>query len=263
MKVFNDYDTSDILRDKPYVLNGTKIYPVKLKDYDKFKQYAQYIIFSHEHLKLDYEESLLPCVIMNGMLFYNNGKQFDINSEYGKELYIKVISEICDMFSIVCRDKMNYKPEIKGFSNENKTIVLLEEDFDDIRTIILKQNLIFEPKIYESEMQQKWAEKVKRSRSKSNNSDLCEVINIVSCEKKISYEEIDEYNILQLYADYYRFINTKEAETIALFRTVASSDTKLPNVNFSDAIFKKLYTNPDDDLFVDAENHKLMKVMEK
>jgi hypothetical protein len=72
----------------------------------------------------------------------------------------------------------------------------------------------------------------------------------------------EEYNILQLHADYFRLINTKEADTVNLFRTVASDGSKLPNIHFTDAIIKKLYRNPDDDLFVSSDKHALIKAMQ-
>jgi hypothetical protein len=272
MKIYKNYDTSDILLDKPCIIEGVKLYPVKLKDFKEFEKYSKYICYSHEHLGItDYEISLLPCVIMSAMIGYKDGKQPNVlENEQDRQLYLYVVNEIAKMFSIVCREKMEYYPQLAEdgvnteicFSNLGKTMIIRPVDFDDIRTILLKQNVMFEPKIYESEMQRKWAEKVKKARSKKSNSEIGEVINLVSCEKGVPYHDLDEYNVLQLYADYFRLINTKEAEAVTLFRTVATDGSKLPNIHFSDAIINKLYKNPDDDLFIDSGDHALVQAMQ-
>ena len=68
---------------------------------------------------------------------------------------------------------------------------------------------------------------------------------------KYTFDYIYELNVVKLYSLYSRIVHVKNSDAITIFRTCSS---QLPNVNFTDEIVDKLYTEEsDDDLFVSLD----------
>lgn len=47
------YTTNDLFFDKPCEVMGVTLYPIKVKDYEEYLCYANYLIFSKKHLGID------------------------------------------------------------------------------------------------------------------------------------------------------------------------------------------------------------------
>lgn len=264
--IYKDYNVEDILFDIPCpVMNCGDVYPIKVKDYKRFNKYTKYISFGAKHLGVKEDSDLLKGLI--GLVLRDMNGDIDIKTHQElvySNLY-KIFEELEELFSLVTRKQIKMNKEVETnyvFTSSDNSVVISDYNFNEVRKVILKQNLLHEPKIYEHELTRKWAEKVKKARLKKNPpTPFSEIINIVRSELKIPYKEIQELNILQLYVDYSRICNTKHADTITLFKTVTSDPKKLPNIEFSDGVIEKLYANPDETLF--KENTKLNDVMKE
>jgi len=258
MGIYKDYDIEDILLDSPCRVDNVDIYPIKITKWRQFQKYVPYLSMSKEHYKLTEEDSLLKCIVSNMIKVYNN-KEFPEDDNLKLQLLSYILQEICDLFSLVTRTNITYENNNElgyCFINHDEKILICENNFDTIRQIILKQNILFEPIIYESDFKRKWAESVARGRAKSNKKglSLAEIISIVREGLKISYDEINKLNIFQLYVDFYRLDNTKSFETVTLLKTTYGMDWgQLPNINYNDAIIDKLLRNPELDYFKDFD----------
>jgi hypothetical protein len=257
MSIYKDYDIEDVLFDLPCIIDNINIYSVKITKWKQFQKYIPYLIMSKEHYKLAEDQSLLMCAIVNMMQVYNNN-EYPQDEELKLKLLHYILKELCDLFSIVTRTNISYEENKElgyCFVNHDKDIQICENNFDILRRVILKQNILFEPIIYKSKFKEKWARSVARGRAKNSKSlSLAEIISIVRGGLKISYEEINNLNIFQLYVDYYRLDNTKSFETITLLKTTYGMDWgQLPNINYTDAIIDKLLRNPELDYFKDFD----------
>ena len=264
MNIYKDYDIDDILLDKPCVFeDNLLLYPIKIKDRKEFYKYANFIVLSAEHYKVDEDEqSILLTALTNHMGSLNNNKYPD-----GKEAIDKFFDlaskDFIKLFSIITRGQVlqvafNQEEQRYLFVNENGIPIITDWNFNKIRHIILKQNLMFEPTIYEDDDVAFWAEKAKKARAKQNkNFGEWEKINIVSCDKQINYDYIrDNYNLLQLESDYHRIIKNRAVEDVNAWRKVCDEKgaKSLPKINYTDSIFPELYKNPEDSLWKDADD---------
>jgi hypothetical protein len=265
MSIFQDYDVEDILLDNPCRIDNVDIYPIKVAKWKKFQKYISYLIMSREHYKITEDQPFLQCIIVNMMQVYNN-KEYPQDDNLKLQLINYIFKQLCDMFSIVTRTTITYENNSElgdCFVNHDKKILIHEKNFDTIRQVILKQNILFEPIIYKSKLKEKWAQSVARGRAKKNKGlSLAEMISIVREGLKISYEEINELNIFQLYVDFYRHDNTKIYETITLLKTTYGMDwSQFPNTDYKDPIIDRIMRNPELDYFKDFDMNDVVDVM--
>ena len=271
MNIYKDYDIDDILLDKPCIFEGNlNLYPIKIKDKKEFYNYANFIVLSAEHYKVDEDEqSIILTALTNYMGSLNNGK-YPEGKENIDKFFDLAVKGFIRLFEIITRGQklqiaLNQEEQRYLFINENGLPIITDWNFNNIRHIVLKQNLMFEPTIYDDPDVALWAEKAKKARAKLNkNFGDWEKINIVSCDKLISYDYIrDNYNILQLESDYHRVIKNKAVEDINAWRKVVDEKgaKKLPKINYTDSIFQELYKNPEDSLWKDADD-TIIKNME-
>ena len=266
MSIYKDYDIEDILLNLPCEIDGINIYPVKVIEWKKFQKYAPYLIMSREHYKLTEEQPFIKTIVANMVSVYNN-------NQYPQEDFLKVqlinavLKDFCDLLSMVTKEQIIYEESKElgcCFVNHDKNIIIHEGNFDVIRQIICKQNILHEPIIYKSKLKEKWAKSVARGRAKNSKSlSLAEIISIVREGLKISYDEINKLNIFQLYVDYYRLDNTKTFDTITLLKTTYGIDwSELPNINYTDPVIDKLIRNPELDYFKDFDMGDIVEAME-
>lgn len=241
----DEYTTDDAIMDEPCYLDSLGyIYPVLTKDYNRFSKYAKYIVFSEKHLNLQLNLSLLECLILLSMETIGGEE---------KDAYCQCILQLESLFSIITRTDVrirDYNNLI--FSDDKKTVVIDTDNFNTLRKIVLKQNMLQEPKIYTDPYQAKWMEKARIAKMKNTPTvDIGEIITIVSCGTGKTYEVIKNQNILQLYADYYRLIQVANYEAITLFKTVSE---KLPDIKYIEPIVNELYKDPDADMRINSNN---------
>lgn len=255
MVIFRDYTTDELIMNLPCDIgNNVLLYPTLVKDYKKFNNYIKYIIFGRRHLQLPKETSLLKGTIS----FYisaMNGSNANMDNEQGVATMITVLNEMCEMFSMITRSEITYSNTLE-FSNSDKSIVINDKNFDIFRMVVLKMNMLREPKIYEREIDRKWEEKALIAKRKNNkNIELGEILTVVRNTTHEKYEDLINMNVFQLYCDYFRIQQVMAHKDTALFATVSD---KIKPTEFIDSIFEVLYRDPTKDLNVKNDFTKFM-----
>jgi len=241
-----------------YISGIGNVYPIKLKDYDKFQECSKLLYIS----KNNFIESDLPllglifmCIEQLGIsekdLILSFEKLFSLVLK--KAVRLKTNGDIF-RFEIIPKNK-NINDDCEDNdsekTNDNYKInkIIDFSNYDAFRSVVMKQNLIFEQKIYKNKLVQEWANKVLESRSKNSPKITMEdFITTVKNYDGLTYEQIMNQTIYQLYADFYRIGKFKQFDQSNLFATVSTE--KISIEHFAQAI--DMFKSPYDDLFVDS-----------
>lgn len=246
---------SDIFS-KPILIEGIgHIFPIQMKHYDEFMDMANLITISINHfdVKEEYknEVKLLDLLILHLSQFENRYEKFE---------------EMSKLFSIVLRKKVNY------FFNEEEFIfylysendkneldsIITRDNYDEVRHVIMKQNLLFEPKVFKSKIKQEWAEMVLKARAKNSiDMGIEDMITTIAAVSGKHYWDLDNYTIYQIKAEFARIGKLKSFDTnLAL---IGHSD-KISNMHFAEKT--DIHENPYDTIFVENKTiNKLEKPM--
>lgn len=228
-----------------YIEGIGNVYPIKLKDYDEFQECCNLLYIS----KNNFAECDIPLL---GLIFLGVD-QLNIKIE-------DLIKSFEKLFSLVLREevKLNQNEDIFWFEVIDDKEIKRQINFfnyDLIRSIIMKQNLMFEPKVYKNKLVQEWANKVLESRAKNSVKITIEdFITTVKNFDGLTYDQMMEQTIYQTYADFYRIGKMKKFDQSSLFATVSTE--KMTIEHFAQSI--NMFENPYDSLFVSS--NKLNKL---
>lgn len=265
MEIFRDYSTSDVLFDLPYVEEGKlTLYPIKVKDYKMFEKGILYLLFSKRHFELGNDDNLFEFVIgVNVARIKEEIEKKDktLSEQRSSEIALEqVFKEMEDLFSLICREeiKVDLSKIQTGeimFTNKDKTNIIGKGNFEKVRRIVLLQNAVKEPTIFENKIEEQLAHKylkAMQSKNKSKSiSELGEIANFVSCYTGKSYETLYNQNILQLRADYGRCISLNTHRTNTIFGTVTD---KVNLTGLNEEVISKLFEDPYKDMWRDFES---------
>jgi len=272
MDITKNYNSDDILVDMPLNIFGIDLYSCRTKNYRRFSELSTYLTNSPKHLKLQKSSELLPIIIYLHTVNKNKGddKSLAKNHKKQQKLFNECIREMCELFEYITLKKVSFTLiDEKGMSIPEYRFIIGDEpqgnkdtrpyinnsNFDIIRKIILKMNILFEPKIYEDSAKgrctQQIESKVMKAKGKKSNISLGEIINIVSCSTGKSYEQISNQNIVQTHSDFHRCDNNYNALFTAMAKTV---DSKYKGVNYSKPVIDEIFRSPYDGLWGNAQN---------
>lgn len=216
-----------------YVENVGNIYPVRMRDWGKFEENVRPLLLTKQNFQIEEDIPLLDLIVSLGFQEYT------------------VINNLENIFKIVLRtenvafvfDEYRYAFVI------NQESIIHSKNYDEVRKIIMEQNLLFEPKVYKSKMMQEWAEKALEARRKNApNITLEEKISTIAAFNGKHYWDLEEYTIYQIESEFARICAFKNYDTSShLFARdyVNPADIKLDH--FAEKI--DLFKNPYDDLF--------------
>ena len=221
---------------KPEFIEGIgNVYPIKLKNYDEFQECSNLLYIS----KSNFKECDIPLL---GLIFMS-AEQLGVKEQ-------DLIISFEKLFSLVLRTPVKLKSNEEMFWFEvDETSNINFYNYDVICSTIMKQNLLFAPKIYKDPLVQEWANKVLESRSK--NSVKITIEDFITTVKNfggLTYEQIMEQTIYQLYSDFYRIGKMKEYEKSCLFATVSVEPISIEHFAQNLDIWKSPYDN----LFVNS-----------
>ena len=236
------YTTNDLFFDKPCEVMGVPLYPIKVKDYEEYLTYATYLIFSKKHLGI---EKIKELDLLNVLI---------VQMAKAKDSEQTVLLEVCRLFSMLTHRNITWRISFENgyeFIDDEQTLIINKDNFNRIRTTVLKMTLLKEPKIFERETDKKWYEKALKAREKNNpNLELGEIVLVVSQDMKYTIEQVLDMNIFQLYSYYTRIGQIYECETTRLFATVSDKVKMSP---FAKKIFEDLYKDHDKDLDIKGD----------
>lgn len=263
-EIYKGYNYDDVISNHPYIEGDLHIYPIRLYELKAFNQYTQYIVLSKKHYGIGRKDSFLNTIISYKIKdICPNFEELDNESKFS--VFGTITKDICGLFSMVSHEPITYTyDENKGhcFGNEENSYMITDKNFNHIRKIILRQNLLLEPKIYEDELVKEWEEKAMKARNKNSSLNFCEMKNIVRCGLGISYEEVDQLNICQFKFDFYRLCNNRDALALDILRTTYGIDTKkLPDIKYTDSVLSLLLKDPSEELWKEQSSTNIGKAM--
>lgn len=249
MKIYKDYTTLEILANEPCVIDDRcMIYPISIKEYNKFMQYANYLLASKKKLDLEESSDFLQYLVLSFTIGMNNGNM-DFSDEKTLEAMNKVLSDFCQLFSILTKTNIiNKKSKDGKIEFVGKDIVINSDNYDMLRDIALKMALLKEPKVFEDKLYEEMYYRAMKANRKEGAS-LEDVLLTVVQDMKYTFEYAYNLNVIQLYGLYLRVVHVKNSDAITIFRTCSSN---LPDINFADGVIDNLWKKDDDsDLFAD------------
>lgn len=225
--------------------NTILIYPIKVKDYEKFSRYTGILYLSKNH----FSESIREYPLLE--LLFVSHQSFGLSTE-------DFINNFCKLFSIITLKDVNFIDQ-EGFvffddKIINNEIIKIKKvinlyNYEKIRQVIMQQNLIHEQKIYKTELMNKWAQKALKAKQKNApNITLEDMVSTVSVGCHKHYWDLENYTIYQIYSDFYRLRKMVDYDTGVQYRCVGN-DLKLQD--YAESL--DLYHNPYDDLFVSSD----------
>ena len=255
MKIYKEYTTDELLQDLPcFVLGCGMIYPLKVKEYQSFlSKYGSLFMFDEESLNmlLPKEMNVKNTNYMNKVVLYNSlslqGQSLQYGIEINSETIIKdSLNDLAKALSIVTKKQIKYNNENNSFVDENNSININSNNFSDVRKVVAMQNLIKEPTIYEDSEYTQLIMEARRRKNKQNggNINISEMVTYVKNYGKVTYEEIFNENVLQLFADYRSMIQMEYYRTIMNFKLVSS---EVGNTNLAEGFIDDLYKKDTDE----------------
>lgn len=197
-------DLSSVWGD-PYNYKEINIYPVIMSDCINFYQWVSCLMYEKNKSK---EIKILKMSYLH-FLFYIATKAKDENGNS----YHFIIHNLESLLKLVFRaDEIGYKVEndIKLFINDFE---IDENDFEDIRQIILKQNLIrIDENILDDEVQQAIQEAREFMANKTRSATLEEQIVSYHCLSGVPYDIIKNFTVYQFSKGIERFQIIKNYE---------------------------------------------------
>ena len=240
MKIYKDYTTLNLLFNEPCNIDDKcTIYPISVKDYERFMGYTKYLSLSKKQLMLGDKDNLLQTVILISVAEKTQG-QLDLTNPKTIDSMNDVLEDFCRMFSIITKKKIECKSSNNGgFYFVGEKTLIDSNNYDDIREAIMKMTLLKEPKVFKNKEVEKWYYKaMKASQRGKKEIDLDDIISIVVQDMKYTFEYVYNLNIFQLYVLYARINNSVSYETISKFRCVGDVKVKL---EYNDGVIPNLY----------------------
>jgi len=232
---------------QPEFIDGVgNVYPIQLRNYNEFQSCSKILYVSKNHFS-NIDIPLLTLIFISAeYLGFTNKELADVF----KRLFSLVLRE-----SVKIRTNNNLLWYEVGNNGKIDAI-----NYDIVRSIIMRQNLLFEQKVYKNPKVQEWANKALEARVKNAPKiSIEDMVTTVSVYKGVGYKELMDYTLYQLYADLYRIKKIKRYDADVIFRSVSD---KITIEDFAEQI--DLFRNPYEDLFVDKNKlSKLNKVFKK
>jgi hypothetical protein len=240
-------DTKYIFAKPDYIEGIGNIHPIKLKDHDEFLECSSFLYFSKNHFAEDYRELPLLQLILFGL---------------GKEIVEQLIVTMGKMFALTLCKKVNFfmiDKDTYGFVSEDQSCMINADNYEELRQLTMRQNLMFEQKVYKDKIVQNMMNKVFEQRAKNSiKMEFEDMISTVSVFTGKHYWDLSEYTIYQLKSDFDRISKFKKYDTGIAVSCVSSEPVNVEY--FAERV--DLFKNPYDLDNFTKEKDKLNKLNE-
>lgn len=158
-------------------------------------------------------------------------KYYDLNKDGSLDEFLERLKEV-DLFEIASSipqiSESYEKIFIKAFNDIKIMNEINENNFSYFRSLVLKMNGIKEEEINPNPEIQRAIERSKRVKSlDSEKLEFADIVTSVVGHNGLTYDDINEFTIFQLYMTYYRIAQFKNYDTSTLFATVAADKVKI------------------------------------
>lgn len=233
---------------KSEIVDGIELFPISVLDWEEFNEVgAKFLLYGYNfinyRLKPQKKMKLFDLVVSL------------IASEIveGRDVEGKSIKDLERLFELVTKRPAALKSNKQGywFIEIEETGVINQHNYDAIREVIMRQNLMFEPLIVEDEYTQKVIDKAVKTRNRSGGEfDFHSMLVYVCNKKQILPSQMGDYTYYQLRCDNEMFQRIDFNESIHPYR---AQGAKVDSLN----VYKGLETlsNPNawDKFFVKAD----------
>ena len=198
--------------------------PVRLMDWEKF------IPVAYEMLRLNNELLRKRLKLDESVLLYDYVLDYMIKmseERFGQEGSFALVL-ICSVFSLCYRlpvepmlQKKDGDVNLVFKIGDNDEDLITRDNYEEIRAMIMEQNLIFEPIIAPNKKSQDIIDKaIERKRSSGSNveTNLESMIILVSKSRPIT----EDYTYYQLQADYEMVLRLEQSRAIPTYRAVGA-----------------------------------------
>lgn len=184
---------------------------IGLVDFIKVKEYPDY-----------YQELYLFSMSKEELIYRLN----EVNKNGSLNELIELIKPL-SLFQIstILPDLTNayYKIFTRVFNSEDSLSKINESNFDYYRKLIMRMNVLKEEKINPNPEIQRAIERSKRLKNaEGDRITFADIVSSVVGYNGLSYKDINEFTLYQLYMTYYRIANIKNYDTSTLFATVSA-----------------------------------------
>lgn len=229
-------ESMNLIFGRPDIVDGVGlVHPVTLVDYDEFQEASSFIYYSKAHFGKEYDNYPLLDLIVYGL-------RDD-----------KIIGDIETVIKIVTKKNsslyLDEKSGVYGFYIDEGSS-LTNQNYEAFRSIVMKQNLMFEQKVYKDKRTQEWAQKVMAAKSKSGvRIELEDMITTIAAFSGKHYWDLEKYTIYQLQSEFKRIGKIKGYDSDIAIACVSGDGSKIGHY----AEYLDLFRNPYDDLFVSKD----------
>ena len=240
---------------EPEYLDGVGyIYPVKIYDYNDFNKLAsKYLVTSKETIeamsKQKTDLSLLEIIWQRIFTFefasnedylYLLDKETKDNIEEFKTISEEdklSLSEFIKLLTIILKCNIEFDEDELEFRLDNESIKsnkINKENFEKFRTIVMRQNLLFEPLFYEDFILQQMLEswRAMQKNNSESQSTLEGMLQVIALTKGKNPSELKDYTYYQVVAEYSRIQVLQQYDWVKSIQTsgYGSNDIKTPNI---------------------------------
>jgi hypothetical protein len=224
-----------------------KVHPIQMKNWDKFDSHVNALMISKNHLQVT-DGTDIPLLDRIVIMLQDE----------------RVVDSLIELFGLATRSDefiLEIDPDGIGyfFINEHNQRVD-SGNYEEIRKVILYQNIIIEPKVYKDPKMQEWANKVLEAKNKDGaNITVEDMVTTVATFSGKHYWDIANYSMYQLKSEFMRINKFKTYDTTSImFANPYASDIKLDHF----AEYLDLYADPYKDVFKSKDNMKINKALQ-
>lgn len=230
------------------------IYPVKLLEWDEFIKLAGRFLMTNDlflrrRLSLSEDIKLFDFITINAI----------ISSEDG----YSGLREMEKLFSIAFRTevKVGLRGKTKGrevYFTVDKKGIIDKNNYEEVRKVIMEQNLLFDPVVAKNERSQEIIDKaIEKLQGGKPPMDIEAMVVMVSLFKNININEMTYY---QLRADYEMISKMEQNRAIPIYR-VNGAEIDLNNLTEEMSIHKNPYGM--DVLFRKRDDSEMMQNLKR
>lgn len=225
------------------------IYPVQMKHYDEFMETAGALNLHYGYYNVEEWENAYGINKLLDIILFSHKLNDQLND---------IVDVFEKIFTFACRQDVKYDVGVNAFFiNNDDNLFINSENYDEVRNVIMKQNLIFEPKVYKHESTQRLAEKILKAKAKNSlKYSIEDMVTTLVIGSSMTFSELRDCSIYQIKALFQRLLQYENYKTIMLFKTVDSSG-KLNADHFAEEI--NMFVDPYKDLFKDKSQFNSLK----
>lgn len=221
---------NDILGKENITNDGIPVHPIKVSEWEKFEDVLGVLMID----KSRFEE------------MSEAASEYDLFSLIVATRDNQVMEMLKEMLDMTIKETFEYVENGNDYSFSSESYRVDSSNYDEVRRIIMDQNIIFPPKVFKDPVVRKFAEKkIKQMQKDSPDITLEDMISTVCSQGGKHPWEIGEYTMYQLKMEFNRVCQWQQWLVSSLSQV--HTETKLDITHFGETI--DLRKDPYEDLF--------------